>query len=57
MDIPYSDPSPAIDYYMRTVNETSKGGDQNNGGDDFWGCAGVILCFLSILLVYYFALK
>lgn len=57
MDIPYSDPSPAIDYYMRTANESSKGGDQNNGGDDFWGCIGAIFPLIIVFLVIFFIIK
>lgn len=55
MDIPYSDPSPAIDYFINSEKHKTDGGGDDK--DNFWGCLGAILCFVAIFLIYYLTLK
>jgi hypothetical protein len=49
MDFVYSDPSPAIDYYMRASREKD-GNEPSGGGDDDSPGGGCLILLIAILL-------
>lgn len=54
-DFIYSDPGPAIDFYMR-----SQGDDEDDGDGEpptSGGCLLVVLIFLGLCILYYEAFK
>lgn len=57
MDIPYSDPSPAIDYLMRSQRESSNDNGGGDGPNGPWGCVVVVIGLIAIGFLFYIALK
>lgn len=58
MDIPFSDPSPAIDLYMRMGSGNDKQDPDDDGGNGpWWEWLVIALVFAAIGFLFYITLK
>lgn len=54
-DFIYSDPGPAIDFYMRSQKDNPSDGDSSGGSK--WGCLIAALFLIVLCILFYEALE